>query len=112
LICESTPIPKKPVAWIFSKGRQWLFNEQGGGIKQRRLHMRVQPISCGKASALWHVVLILAFGMVLIPQAVAYVLEGPHVLELMTHKKADAKTLLVEQQVIIEDPALSEHPVE
>ena len=74
--------------------------------------MRVQPFSSGIARALWHVVLIFAFGILLVPQAMAYVLEGPHVLELMTRKKADAKTLLVEQQVTIEDPTLSDHPVE
>ena len=74
--------------------------------------MRVQPISCGKVKTLWYVALILACGAVLVPQATAYVLEGPHVLDLMTRKKASPKTLLVEQQVIIEDPSLSDQPVE
>jgi outer membrane lipoprotein-sorting protein len=50
--------------------------------------------------------------LVLAPSVEAYVLEGPHVLDLMTRKKSPPQTLLVEQQVIIEDPALSDQPVE
>jgi len=41
-----------------------------------------------------------------------YVLKGPHVLDLMTHKLAGAKTLLVDQQVIIEDPAVAGQTIE
>lgn len=42
----------------------------------------------------------------------AYVLEGPHVLDLMTHTKSKTQTLQVEQRVIIEDPTLSNQPIE
>lgn len=55
--------------------------------------------------------LIGAVGLVLAPSVQAYVLEGPHVLELMTRKKSPPQTLLVEQQVIIEDSALSDQPI-
>lgn len=53
-----------------------------------------------------------AAGLVLASSAEAYVLEGPHVLDLMTRKKSSPQTLLVEQQVVIEDPALSDQPIE
>jgi outer membrane lipoprotein-sorting protein len=56
--------------------------------------------------------LMCAAGLMLAPSAAAYVLEGPHVLELMTRKKSPPQTLLVEQQVIIEDPSLSDQPIE
>ncbi len=65
--------------------------------------------------AMWHTLLIgllFAAGLVLVSQAGAYVLEGPHVLDLMTHQKSPPQTLLVEQQVTIEDPALSDQPIE
>lgn len=51
-------------------------------------------------------------GLMLALSVEAYVLEGPHVLDLMTHKKSPPQTLLVEQQVIIEDPSLSDQPIE
>lgn len=41
----------------------------------------------------------------------AYVLEGPHVLELMVKKLKGASTLHVQQQVVIEDPMVSPLPV-
>jgi outer membrane lipoprotein-sorting protein len=56
--------------------------------------------------------LILAAGLAQVPSAEAYVLEGPHVLDLMTRKKSPPHTLLVEQQLIIEDPTLSNQPIE
>jgi hypothetical protein len=56
--------------------------------------------------------LICTAGLALAPSVEAYVLEGPHVLALMTRKKSPPQTLLVEQQVIIEDPALSDQPIE
>lgn len=56
--------------------------------------------------------LICVAGLMLAPSAEAYVLEGPHVLDLMTRKKSPPQTLLVEQQVVIEDPALSDQPIE
>jgi outer membrane lipoprotein-sorting protein len=51
-------------------------------------------------------------GLVLASSIEAYVLEGPHILDLMTRKKSPPQTLLVEQRVIIEDPALSDQPIE
>jgi outer membrane lipoprotein-sorting protein len=42
----------------------------------------------------------------------AHVLEGPHALTLMINALSGADTLRVEQHVVIEDPALSEHPLE
>jgi outer membrane lipoprotein-sorting protein len=65
--------------------------------------------------ALWHTRyfgLVCAVALVLAPSVEAYVLEGPHVLDLMTRKKSPPQTLLVEQQVIIEDPTLSDQPIE
>ena len=44
--------------------------------------------------------------------ASSYVLEGPHVLELMTEKLGAAQTLKVEQTVVVEDTAVSAQPVE
>lgn len=41
-----------------------------------------------------------------------YVLKGPHILDLMVKKLAGAQTLQVEQQVLVEDPAISLVPVE
>lgn len=41
----------------------------------------------------------------------AYVLEGPHVLELMVKKLKGASTLHIQQQVVIEDPMVSPLPV-
>lgn len=41
----------------------------------------------------------------------AYVLEGPHVLELMVKKLKGPSTLHVRQQVVIEDPLVSVQPV-
>ncbi len=66
-------------------------------------------------NGLWYARLlgfVLAIGLMVSGQAGAYVLEGPHVLELMTRKKKPPQTLLVEQQVVIEDPTLSDQPVE
>jgi outer membrane lipoprotein-sorting protein len=51
-------------------------------------------------------------GLMLAASAEAYVLEGLHVLDLMTREKSLPQTLLVQQQVIIEDPTLSDEPVE
>jgi hypothetical protein len=44
--------------------------------------------------------------------ALAYVPEGPQILDLMVKKLAGAKTLLVEQKVTIDDPDLSSKVVE
>lgn len=72
--------------------------------------------SCAMARiVLWHALLlglVGAVGLVPAPSVRAYVLEGPHVLDLMTSKKSPPQTLLVEQQVIIEDPVLSDRPIE
>jgi outer membrane lipoprotein-sorting protein len=56
--------------------------------------------------------LLCAAGLVVAPPVEAYVIEGPHVLALMTRKKSPPQTLLVQQQVTIEDPALSDQPIE
>lgn len=53
--------------------------------------------------------LFLIFGQA--RMAGAYVLEGPHVLELMAKEMAGPQTLQVQQQVILEDPAVSVQPV-
>lgn len=42
----------------------------------------------------------------------AHVLEGAHVLDLITRKLAGAQTLLVNQQVVIDDPTVSSQPIE
>ena len=44
--------------------------------------------------------------------ALAFVPEGPHILDLMVKKLAGAKTLLVEQKVTIDDPELSGKVIE
>ncbi len=80
------------------------------------MHIRLNPSSdVVVRMAKWHFLLaglIFAVGLVSISPASAYVLEGPQVLYLMTHRKAPPKTLLVEQQVTIEDPSLSDVPIE
>jgi outer membrane lipoprotein-sorting protein len=50
--------------------------------------------------------------LVVAVSAEAYVLEGPHVLDLMTRATSSPQTLLVEQQVVIEDPDVSDQPIE
>ena len=74
--------------------------------------MNVLTGSYGK----FNVLLCVGLFMVMVPMAAlqtfAHVLEGPHVLEMMTRKKSKPKTMLVEQQVIIDDPELSNQPVE
>lgn len=47
-----------------------------------------------------------------VPPANGYVLKGPHVLELMARTLSGLKTLRVEQQVIIDDPDISDQPIE
>lgn len=44
--------------------------------------------------------------------AEAHVLEGPHALTLMIKALSGADTLRVDQNVVIEDPDLSDHPLE
>jgi outer membrane lipoprotein-sorting protein len=51
------------------------------------------------------------FGGFWIESAVGYILEGPHVLSLVADKLNGVKTLLVNQQVTIEDPSVSAEPV-
>ena len=64
------------------------------------------------------VILTLVFSMVLtaapgMPRfAVAYVLQGPQVLDLMVHKLDGAHTLRVQQRVTVEDRAVTPKPVE
>jgi hypothetical protein len=56
-------------------------------------------------------VVIVAFGLVVPPAVYGYVLQGPHVLELVVAKLSGPKTLLVEQEVTIDEPDLAAHPV-
>lgn len=70
--------------------------------------------SCIVGRALWYTRLLglmCAAGLVLTSSVEAYVLEGLHVLDLMTRKTSPPQTLFVEQQVIVEDPALSDQPI-
>lgn len=55
---------------------------------------------------------MLAFGFITTGLAWGYVLQGPHLLELMVKTMGLAKTLSVEQTVLVSDPSLSEHPFE
>ena len=48
----------------------------------------------------------------LFSRADAYVLQGPHILELMVEKLGDAKRLLISQRLIIHDRSLTHHPTE
>lgn len=41
-----------------------------------------------------------------------YVLKGPHILDLVIRKLAGAKTLQVEQSVMVEDPTIAGQPIE
>ncbi|MEJ2038906.1 MAG: hypothetical protein P8X55_08230 [Desulfosarcinaceae bacterium] len=69
-----------------------------------------KPLRIGAwAAALW---LCLAAGDRPFPVVGAYVLEGPHVLDLMVKHLAGAKTLQVQQNVEIQDPAVAGQPVE
>lgn len=44
--------------------------------------------------------------------AAGHVLKGPHVIDLVVRKLAGAKTLQVEQSVMVEDPTIAGQPVE
>jgi hypothetical protein len=46
-----------------------------------------------------------------VDSAVGYVLQGPHVLELMARNLSGASTLRVDQQVTVQDPEISSEPV-
>jgi len=56
------------------------------------------------------VALIVVFGLTAVPMVYGYVLQGPHVLELVVDKLSGGKTLLVEQEVTIDEPDLAAHP--
>ena len=47
-----------------------------------------------------------------VPTGYAYVLEGPHIIDLMTQTLGEPKTLRVQQRVTIEDDMISEAPLE
>jgi len=55
------------------------------------------------------VIAVLSLGQA--PLVYGYVLQGPHVLELMVDKLIGPKTLLVEQEVTIDEPDLAAQPV-
>lgn len=51
---------------------------------------------------------LLCFVIMVVPlTALAYVLQGPHVLDLMAETMSGAKTLRVEQEVVVEDPIVA-----
>lgn len=62
--------------------------------------------------AVWCCLLFLVPGLMVVSNTDAYVLGGPHALTLMVKALSGADTLRVEQQVVIEDPVLAEHPLE
>lgn len=68
-----------------------------------RGNRRYLQVACGT--------LIAVFGLTAVPLVYGYVLQGPHVLELMVDKLSGSKTLLVEQEVTIDEPDLAAHPV-
>ncbi len=55
---------------------------------------------------------IALIGVFWVSSAAAYILPGPFVLELMARNLAGAQSRSVKQQVIIDDPAVSDSPVE
>ncbi len=55
---------------------------------------------------------IVFIGLAYPPVTSGYVLQGPHLLDLMVRKLSGANSLLVEQQVVIEDSSIAEHPLE
>ncbi len=56
----------------------------------------------------WCVAALLCSVMIIVPiTALAYVLQGPHVLALMAETMTGAKTLRVEQEVVVEDPIVA-----
>lgn len=59
------------------------------------------------------IIIIAVFGVSgLFSRADAYVLQGPHILELMVEKLGDAKRLLISQRLIIHDRSLTHQPTE
>jgi len=59
------------------------------------------------------IIIIAAFGVsVFFSRADAYVLQGPHILELMVEKLGNAKRLLISQRLIIHDRSLTHQPME
>ncbi len=58
-----------------------------------------------------HLVVAAFIGGLWIAAAHGYVLEGPHVLDLMAAKLSGVKSLRVDQQVLVEDPDISGEPI-
>lgn len=86
-----------PNIWIGSKG---FFKPASGS---RRF------IGTGLQTAICLMVILCAWT---VPTPHAYVLEGPHVLDLMVQRLSGAKTLRVLQNVEIQDADVTQHPVE
>ena len=77
------------------------------GIKSKRTYQRFFRAGAF-FTALW---LCLALVNGLLPSADAYVLEGPHVLDLMVKRLSGAKTLRVMQNVEIQDEDIARQPI-
>jgi hypothetical protein len=76
-----------------------------------RVNNRARILYSGHAG--WFgILLVLFLALIHAPQAGGYVLEGPHALSLMVKALSGPKNLRVDQRVIIEDPGVSEQPLE
>lgn len=74
-----------------------------------RLRMSSRVISHGLLKAF--LITFLCLGTTTVP-ASGYTLQGPHVLELMVDSLSAVKTLRIDQQVVIENDAVADHPVQ
>lgn len=74
------------------------------------IQMLCGPLRRGCCTAGWVVSLCVVW--LWVTPANAYVLKGPHIIDLVIRKLAGAKTLQVEQSVTVEDPTLAGQPIE
>ena len=78
--------------------------DRQNSLKRRRDYGTLKRL-CGLTA-------VVLFCLLWVTMAAAYIIPGPFVIELMTRNLAAAQSLYVEQQVTIDDPAVSDDPVE
>ena len=71
----------------------------------------VRRFPCGLLASLLGLAAASCIGGLWAGSADGYILEGPHVLSLVANKLSGVKSLRVDQQVTVEDPAISAEPV-
>lgn len=87
-------------------------------IKKMSSYQAVSPdLASLSYRHIYHVIrkvcLVVLVGSCLAPfPAAAYTLQGPHVLDLMVREMSSAQTLRIDQQVILDDSSIADHPLE